>query len=79
MIARRNPDHAARAIRRDLTAVIVIGILLSGAGGYGLRYFQERVDQPAGAYVIVPADVATPAIDRPERTAACRCAERRQP
>lgn len=75
MSARRNPDHAAKAVRRDLTAVVLVGFLFAGAGGYGLRVLHER-DRPAGAYTVVPSTVATTPVDRVERTAVCRCAGR---
>lgn len=70
-----NRDHAALGTHRRVEATVLVGILLAGAGGYGLRVLQER-DLPAGSYVIVPASVATPVVERVERTAACRCSDR---
>lgn len=62
-----NKDHAARATHRDLTAAIVVAILLAVSAGFGLGIAHERSSQPGT--VVVP-------VDRTERTAACRCADR---
>lgn len=67
MTAHQPGDHAARATHRDLTFALVVAILLAMGTGFGLGVAHERSSQPDA--VVVP-------VDRTERTAACRCAER---
>jgi hypothetical protein len=70
-----NRDHASLGTRRRVEAAWVVVILAAMTFGYGLGYLHGS-DLPAGAYGIVPSDVATFAVDRLERGAACRCADR---